>query len=285
MRKLSFIRAPLLEPETKCITLSEKGKIFCRNEEPTMVSRASVLRDHAVSRITRLSAVDTVRARIAMAIELGLLHAGERLPPDADIASALEVSPITARRALASLAKDGLVLRRRGKTGGTFVSETPPPGAVDVAAVYRSDKITVDRLIDERTLIETALVAAASSAASSASLDSLQAHIDAGRRATNWADYHHADERFHLALVAASGLDWAAPIHAAVLTELYQYFVPYPMEYLHESNDEHQRILDAIRAGDTSTAITECQAHIQVLHDTMYTGLKPPAPTTTSESN
>ncbi len=237
---------------------------------------SSVLRDHAVSRITRLSAVDTVRARIAMAIELGLLAPGERLPSDAEIGSSLDVSTITVRRALASLAKDGLISRRRGKTGGSFVSDTPPPGAVDVAAVYREDKITVDRLIDERTLIETALVASATANPRPAELDRLQGFVDEAARAASWADYHLADERFHLALVEASGLTWAADRHRDVLTELYQYFVPYPIEYLYESNAEHQRMLDAMRAGDSATAIHECQAHIQVLHDTMYTGLKPP---------
>lgn len=237
---------------------------------------SNVLRDHAVSHITRLTAVDTVRARIAMAIELGLLAPGERLPADTDIAHALEVSPITARRAMASLADDGLVVRRRGKTGGTFVADNPPSAAVDVAEVYRSDKITVDRLIDERTLNETALVSAATFNATPESLAVLQGFIDEAGRASNWADYHLADEKFHLALIEASGMPWAAVPHRAVLTELYKYFVPYPIEYLRGSNQEHQDMLDAIRAGDVQTAVGVCQAHIQVLHDTMYTGLKPP---------
>ena len=42
----------------------------------------------AVAGITRLSAVDTVRARIALAVELGLLAPGEQLPSDAAVAAA-----------------------------------------------------------------------------------------------------------------------------------------------------------------------------------------------------
>ena len=240
-----------------------------------MATSTGVLSNHAVSRITRLSAVDTVRARIAMAIELGLLQHGERLPPDVDIAHSLDVSTVTTRRALARLAADGLVVRRRGKNGGTFVADHPPVGVVDVSDIYRADKQTVDSLIDQRTLIETALVSAAALKPRPQELARLQEHIDAAARATNWADYHLADEKFHLGLVAASGLDWAEAQHRAVLTELYQYFVPYPIEYLHESNAEHQRIVDAIATGNVGAAITECHAHIQVLHDTMYTGLKP----------
>ena len=239
-----------------------------------MTELRNPLRDHAVARITRLSAVDTVRARIAIAIELGLLRPGERLPGDEEIAASLDVSVITARRALERLQKDGLVQRRRGKAGGSFVVENPPTDVVDVSEVYRGDKITVDRLIDQRTLIETALVSAAALQPRSEALAELQGYIDDASHATSWADYHLADEKFHLALVGASGLEWAETQHREVLTSLYRYFVPYPIEYLRESNDEHQRMLDAIKRGDVGTAVTECQAHIQVLHHTMYTGLK-----------
>lgn len=42
--------------------------------------------------IRRLSAQDTVRARIALAVDLGLLEPGERLPGNDSVASALDVS-------------------------------------------------------------------------------------------------------------------------------------------------------------------------------------------------
>ena len=70
--------------------------------------------------------MDAVRLRIGMAISLGLLKPGERLPDQQDVALGLSVSPITARRALASLAEQGVVVRRRGRGGGTFVADNPP---------------------------------------------------------------------------------------------------------------------------------------------------------------
>src|SRR6266511_3104022 len=59
--------------------------------------------------VRRLTAFDTVRARIALAVELGLLIPGERLPPTADIAQALDVGEMTVRRALVSLCADGVL--------------------------------------------------------------------------------------------------------------------------------------------------------------------------------
>ena len=76
----------------------------------------------ALTGIRRLSALDTVRARIALAVELGLLKPGERLPANAEIARALGVAEITVRRALESLVGDGLIERRRGRGGGTSVA-------------------------------------------------------------------------------------------------------------------------------------------------------------------
>ena len=71
----------------------------------------------ALAGIDRRSAIDAVRLRIGMAISLGLLKPGERLPDQEDVALGLSVSPITARRALASLAEQGVVVRRRGRAG------------------------------------------------------------------------------------------------------------------------------------------------------------------------
>ncbi|MFC7766818.1 GntR family transcriptional regulator [Leucobacter soli] len=76
--------------------------------------------------LTRLSAVETVRARILLSIEHGLLAPGSRLPRLELIATGLEVSSITARRGLESLMDDGVLVRRPGRGGGTFVAETPP---------------------------------------------------------------------------------------------------------------------------------------------------------------
>ncbi|MFY0409179.1 GntR family transcriptional regulator [Solicola sp. PLA-1-18] len=52
----------------------------------------------------------------------GRLVATDRLPPEGDLAAALGVSRMTLRQALASLEQRGLVERRRGRGGGTFVT-------------------------------------------------------------------------------------------------------------------------------------------------------------------
>jgi GntR family transcriptional regulator len=50
------------------------------------------------------------------------LDPGDRLPPEVDIATALGVSRMTLRQALASIEAKGLIDRRRGRFGGNFVA-------------------------------------------------------------------------------------------------------------------------------------------------------------------
>jgi GntR family transcriptional regulator len=60
---------------------------------------------------------------IAEAITTGELSAGEQLPAERELAERLGVSRMTLREALGSLERRGLVLRRVGRLGGTFVAE------------------------------------------------------------------------------------------------------------------------------------------------------------------
>lgn len=235
---------------------------------PTRALSAPALRG-----ITRLSATDTVRARIALAIELGLLAPGEQLPPDADIAEALGVSEITARRALKSLADEGVLLRRRGRTGGTFVPEDGGHQTVAPVAAYRADADKVRRLIDERTLIECTIAHYAAIDVTEQAIGELRGHVASMRSAATWAEYHAADERFHLGVARASGQDWAIPRYTEALHGLYKYFLPYPIGYLHGVNDEHADLVDALEARDPVRAVEITRRHVSVLHETMFVGL------------
>jgi DNA-binding GntR family transcriptional regulator len=88
-----------------------------------------------------------------------------------------------------------------------------------------------------------------------------------------WADYHGADVRFHRLLLAASGYPAAAAELESVTQRLYRYCLPYPIEYLRESNEEHRELVAALGAGDPVAAVDVIRRHIEVLHDTMFMAL------------
>ncbi|WP_158887074.1 FadR/GntR family transcriptional regulator [Amycolatopsis anabasis] len=227
----------------------------------------------ALTGIRRLSALDTVRARIAMAVELGLLVPGERLPPNADIARALDVGEITVRRALVSLCEDGVLMRKRGRGGGTMVASEPARGRVREMAAYQEATQEVHELIDHRLALECGLIHLAAVRGEPDRLDGLRDLVRRMDTATSWAEFHELDAEFHLAAAATSELASALKPYAAVLRELYRYFLPYPVEYLHESNTEHAQLVDALAARDPAAAVRIASAHVETLHESMFVGL------------
>lgn len=70
---------------------------------------------------------ELVEKRLTDAITGGHLRAGDRLPSEADLARTMGVSPVTVREALMGLRGQGLVVTRRGRHGGSFVSDTADP--------------------------------------------------------------------------------------------------------------------------------------------------------------
>jgi DNA-binding FadR family transcriptional regulator len=237
--------------------------------------QGSGLEAPALQGIRRLTALDTVRARIALAIDLGLLAPGERLPGNGEIATALDVGDMTVRRALESLCEDGVLVRRRGRAGGTLVADHPPRAVVDVGA-YRDDAERVHALIDQRLVLESGLVQLAVTAITSerlAALDTLVGRMDA---AQHWAQFHAADMAFHRGLADGADRPGAARLFVDVLSDLYAYFLPYPVEYLRGSNAEHRELLRAVRAGDAPAAVAVCCRHVDVLHRSMFMSLTSP---------
>ncbi|POX38707.1 GntR family transcriptional regulator [Streptomyces sp. Ru73] len=221
--------------------------------------------------IRRLSALDAVRARIALAVDLGLLRPGERLPPGDRIAEALDTSEITVRRALVALCREGVLERRRGRTGGTLVAEHPPRGAVDAVASYRAAAPDVHALIDHRLVLECGIAHLAAvrepDEAAGRELDRLVAEME---RAQSWAEFHRWDERFHLAVAAATGLPSVVEPYGRALKELYRYYLPYPLAHLRESNAEHRALAEAVRRADPAAAAEVARRHVQTLHESMF---------------
>src|SRR4051794_24590495 len=69
---------------------------------------------------------EQVAQRLGEAIRLGLILDGERLPPEIQLSEQLGVATVTLREALAALRKEGLIVTRRGRGGGTFVRSPQP---------------------------------------------------------------------------------------------------------------------------------------------------------------
>ncbi|WP_461153962.1 FadR/GntR family transcriptional regulator [Saccharopolyspora tripterygii] len=234
---------------------------------------AAALSASALSGIRRLSAMDTVRARISLAVDLGLLEPGEWLPGNAQLAAALEVSEITVRRALVALCEEGILERRRGRGGGTRVVDSPARSTVREAEIYRAASAEVHDLIDRRVVLECGIAHLATRNAAPEDVAHLHELTERMNDAADWADFHKLDETFHLAVAAATGISAVQQDYARLLRELYRYYLPYPMKHLRESNRDHLELVAAVRDGDPASAADIAQRHVATLHQDMFVGL------------
>ncbi len=210
-----------------------------------------------------------------------MLLPGQRLPSPEETAVAFDVSGMTVRRAYRALSDEGLLVRRRGNAGGTFIADAPAPGGVvngaaanaSAVAAYREDAERVHALIDQRAALEAGLAGVAASARDTTRFARLDALVGEMRSVPDWAGFRAADTAFHEELAAAAGLVGASELHHRISHELYAYFIPYRIDYLRGSNEEHALLVAALRAGDGGAASRLAFDHVAELHDSMYVGL------------
>lgn len=222
--------------------------------------------------LTRLSAVDTVRARIRLSIESGLLTPRTKLPHVKDISGGLEVSQATARRALEQLVEEKVLVRKRGRYGGTFVAEQLPEEAGDATAVYHSAVSVIQLLIDQRTLMESTIMFYAARHATEADCQQLEELTLKSEHANTWYEHHRYDVQFHRHCVEMADLP-ETDAYLDIYHTLHRYFVPYPMDKIQPRLDEHRDLIDAFRVKDPIRAVEITRAHVGALRDEMFFGL------------
>jgi GntR family transcriptional repressor for pyruvate dehydrogenase complex len=197
--------------------------------------------------------------------ENGLL-AGDRLPPERELAQRLGVSRATLSQALVALEVIGVVVVRHGD--GTVLTERARTGPVIEAIRAHADRLP--EIIEARDALESKLAALAASrrtdadlAAIRAALEEMERDIDAGGRGVE------ADELFHGAVTTAARSELLTQMMAAIhdliretrLESLSQPGRP------RESLAGHRRVADAIAAGDPEAAAQAMHEHVMLVSD------------------
>ncbi|TVQ28833.1 MAG: FadR family transcriptional regulator [Geminicoccaceae bacterium] len=130
-----------------------------------------------------------------------LRGAGERLPPERELAKALGVSRGTLRKALADLEAEGLIWRHVGR--GTFIGARPVPTQLDLQEVTRRTG-PADVMLARETL-EPQLARLAAVHATATDLEAMRACLRETRAAGGWRSYEHWDNQLHRVIASATG--------------------------------------------------------------------------------
>jgi len=129
---------------------------------------------------------DQIKDILKQAILDGQFKPGDKLPPEDRIAEKFNVSKVTAREALREMESEGLIEKRRGIYGGSFVAEPGSEKMGDlVINYYHFGGLTPEELVEFRRMLEPALVALAAERRTEEDLKAIRTNIEEVEKAIN----------------------------------------------------------------------------------------------------
>jgi GntR family transcriptional repressor for pyruvate dehydrogenase complex len=224
-------------------------------------------------------------------IASGALGEGDRLPREQDLAEQFGVSRGVARECVRSLEERGLISVKHGR-GATVAPSSQwdvfdPDVLAALLAGERSTEVLLE-YIECRRILEVEAAGLAAERAGEAELKEL---VDAFAEMTSAAErarvnpaaeqlYQEADVAFHHAIVEATGNRALARMTLPVHSALSAIFAPLarPEHRFERGLPEHQRILEAIRSGDSEEARNAMRDHLLTVEGYLRGAPKPLGP-------
>ena len=210
-------------------------------------------------------AARAVVSYIRKLIEDGRFKAGDKLPPEREMAQVLGVSRASVRDGLRSLATVGVVEARQG--AGTFVADGPPTFDVNPISLFVSlHKIPECELFETRRVIEIDLAGLAAERAGGEELAVISEQVT--EMYASLDDVHRFlvhDIRFHRSIAAAA----RNPLLGAIMEMVADLFYDQRKTTVDrwqgaaEAAEQHRKIYQAIKAGNVDKARHEMGNHLQ----------------------
>ncbi len=206
---------------------------------------------------------DTV-ARLLQTIRLGIVEPGVALPAERELAARFSVSRDTVREAIKSLSDAGFLVSRRGRYGGTFVSDVVPTAYAgpETQAPTAAD---IDDVLGLREILEVGAARAAAGRELGASeRDQLWTRLRE-TAAASVDDYRRLDSRLHLTIGELVGNPSLVSLLADNRTRVNQLLdgIPLLARNIAHSNEQHEAIVVAILAGSPDRAAAAMSEHLE----------------------
>ncbi|MFJ8113989.1 FadR/GntR family transcriptional regulator [Streptomyces sp. NPDC096132] len=201
--------------------------------------------------------VEAVVRRLGDAIDLGLLADGEQLPGETELAGRLGVSTVTLREALMALRQQGLVTTRRGRGGGSFVSQPEVPAEDRLRSRLRGWSTEELRdLGDHWAALSGAAARLAADRTEADDLLQLWRTVDELTQAQDSAARSRVYGRFHVELAAAAQSARLTREQVALQTEVGALLclVFGDDTYREEVADRHRSVISAVQDGAHESA-------------------------------
>lgn len=213
-----------------------------------------------------------IARKLAGEIESGRYRAGERLPPERELAQTLDVSRTTVREALLALEIMRFIEIRVG--AGVFVLDEAQRGLSELG---EPDGAPPSDVLAARRIVEGETAALAAQNATEDDINAMRAAADEMAASIDDVDrFDIADAAFHSAIAVAAGNDVLAGFvaHLWRMRENSMWRFWYDQTRRAENRvrsvEDHWAIQRAIERGLPETARTAMQTHLDVLADRFY---------------
>lgn len=217
-------------------------------------------------KIEQARAHEFVADQLRRQIMLHMVPAGQALLPERELARVFRVGRGTVQRAIRLLVEDGLVEKRRGRSGGTFVLDIAgDPRSVDaVFARLRADRREILEALAYRLEMEPGAVAEACRRRTQRNIEAIQRAFRRLGTATTDPQMMRHDTEFHMAVARASGNRYFIEGIERVRVVLNDAILVLPGSplWLERTQREHAAILEAIKAGDPRAGRRAAMAHV-----------------------
>jgi DNA-binding FadR family transcriptional regulator len=204
--------------------------------------------------------------QIVFGIRSGVHKVGEKLPPIGELARQFGVSKPTIGEAVKILSDHGVVVSKRGVTGGVTVVSDDVPIAL-LGTMPERHETDIRELLEARRAVEMEIARLASQRgtaldfeAMADSITQLEQHVDDRMRL-------HFDHLFHYAMGRAARSDLLAYYQHQILKQLVVLWPEYFFEYEDAELviDLHRRTLTALKRGREAEVEKVMDEHMAVI--------------------
>lgn len=217
-------------------------------------------------RLQQPKAHEYVAEQIRRHIALRLIAPGESLPSERRLAAMFGVGRPTIQLALKELSAARLVATRRGRRGGTFVSEPADDPVVLDELVSRTlaRRDELEELLDYRRAVEPLISRLAAALRQRRDLSEMRAALREMSKATEEPEYMRFDTEFHLAVARATRNRHFEQAMEQIRMQLNDALslLPESETWHRRIGGEHEAIFEAINARDARAAEKATLVHV-----------------------
>jgi len=215
---------------------------------------------------------DFVLEQLEEAIFLKEILPDEQLPPERELAQMFNASRMVVREAIAELEARGLIEKRLGAKGGTFVLPITHKALDYAKEQIVEQKERLSELLEFRSIIEPEAAGLAAERITESELESLKTILAYSRQDGNREIFRSLDVKFHLIIAKASRNSFLenAVRQIRIKINLGLDLLPFDENVKKKSDRIHQEIYDALADRDGARAKDIMSRHLGATRQSLH---------------